>query len=121
MATYRIAGGVVATIGAIQPLLVVLLCWPLFGERPSPLVLLAGGIGVVGVGLLVLDPAAQLDALGVVAAAAAALAMAGGVALTKYWRSPVPLIVFTGWQLTAGGLVLAQRLGEARATAPSQT
>ncbi|NUQ39105.1 MAG: EamA family transporter [Caldilineales bacterium] len=107
LATYRIAGGVVATTGAIQPLLVVLLCWPLFGERPAPAVLLAAGMGVGGVGLLVLDPAARLDALGVAAAVAAALAMASGVALAKYWPRPVPLIVFTGWQLTAGGLVLA--------------
>ena len=34
------------------------------------------------------------------------LAMASGIVLTKYWVRPVPLIVFTGWQLTAGCLVL---------------
>jgi probable blue pigment (indigoidine) exporter len=37
----------------------------------------------------------------------ATLAMASGIVLTKYWGRPVPLIVFTGWQLTAGGLLLA--------------
>lgn len=107
LATYRIAGGIVATTGAIQPLLVVLFSWLLFGERLLPLVLLAAGIGIVGVGLLVLDPAARLDALGVAAAIGATLAMASGVTLTKFWGRPVPLMVFTGWQLTAGGLVLA--------------
>lgn len=107
LATYRIAGGIVATTGAIQPLLVVLFSWLLFGERPTSLVMLAAGIGIVGVGLLVLDPAARLDALGVAAAIGATLAMASGIVLTKYWGRPVPLIVFTGWQLTAGGLVLA--------------
>ncbi len=107
LATYRIAGGIVATTGAIQPLLVVLFSWFLFGERPLPLVMLAAGIGIVGVGLLVLDPAARLDALGVAAAIGATVAMASGVVLTKHWGRLVPLMVFTGWQLTAGGLILA--------------
>ena len=106
LATYRIAGGIVATTGAIQPLLVVLFSWLLFGERPLPLVMLAAGIGIVGVGLLVLDPTTRLDALGVAAAMGATLAMASGIVLTKYWGRPVPLIVFTGWQLTTGGLIL---------------
>lgn len=106
VATYRLTGGVAATVGAIQPLLVILFSWPLFGQRPLPLVTLAAGIGIVGVGLLVLDPAAQLDFLGVAAALGATLAMASGIVLTKYWGRPVPLIVFTGWQLTAGGLIL---------------
>jgi probable blue pigment (indigoidine) exporter len=71
------------------------------------LVTLAAGIGIVGVGLLVLDPTTQLDLPGVAAAMGATLAMASGIVLTKYWGRPVPLIVFTGWQLTAGGLILA--------------
>ena len=33
--------------------------------------------------------------------------MALGVVLTQRWGRPGPLLVFTGWQLTAGGLVLA--------------
>lgn len=106
VATYRLAGGIAATVGAIQPLLVILFSWPLFGQRPLPLVTLVAGIGIVGVGLLVLDPTTQLDLLGVAAAMGATLAMASGIVLTKYWGRPVPLIVFTGWQLTAGGLIL---------------
>lgn len=106
LAAYRIAGGIVATTGAIQPLLVVLFSWLLFGERPLLLVILAAGMGIVGVGLLVLDPTTRLDRLGVAAALGATLAMASGIVLTKHWGRPVPLIVFTGWQLTAGGLVL---------------
>src|SRR5262245_24369296 len=34
VATYRLSGGVTATMGAIQPLLVLLFSWPLFGQRP---------------------------------------------------------------------------------------
>lgn len=107
VATYRLSGGIAATFGALQPLLVILFSWPLFGQRPLPLVTLAAAIGIVGVGLLVLDPTTQLDLLGVAAAMGATLAMASGIVLTKYWGRPVPLIVFTGWQLTAGGLMLA--------------
>jgi probable blue pigment (indigoidine) exporter len=106
VATYRLSGGVAATVGAIQPLLVILFSWPLFGQRPLPAVLLAAGVGIIGVGFLVLDPTAQLDFVGVAAAVGATLAMASGIVLTKYWGRPVPLIVFTGWQLTAGGLIL---------------
>jgi probable blue pigment (indigoidine) exporter len=106
VATYRLSGGIAATVGAIQPLLVLLFSWPLFGQRPLPAVILAAGVGIVGVGFLVLDPAAQLDFVGVAAAVGATLAMASGIVLTKYWGRPVPLIVFTGWQLTAGGLIL---------------
>jgi probable blue pigment (indigoidine) exporter len=107
VATYRLPGGIAATVGAIQPFLVILFSWPLFGQRPLPLVTLVAGIGIIGVGLLVLSPTTQLDLLGVAAAVGATLAMASGIVLTKYWGRPVPLIVFTGWQLTAGGLVLA--------------
>ena len=106
VATYRLPGGVAATIGAIQPLLVILLAWFLFKQRPLPLVLAASALGIIGVGMLVLGPTAQLDLIGIIAALAGALSMAAGVALTKYWGRPVSLIVFTGWQLTAGGIIL---------------
>lgn len=106
-AAFRLSGGVVATVGAMQPLLVILLSWLVFGQRPLPPVVLFAGLGIAGVGLLVLDPAAHLDALGVAAAIGASFAMASGVVLTKHWGRPVPLLVFTGWQLTTGGLILA--------------
>lgn len=32
--------------------------------------------------------------------------MATGLVLTKHWGRPVDLITFTGWQLTAGGVML---------------
>lgn len=106
LAAVRLPGGVAATLGAIQPLLVMLLAWPLLGERPTGWRLLAAGAGVVGVGLLVLGPAARLDALGVGAAVAATVAMGVGTILTKRWGRPAPLLVFTAWQLVVGGLLL---------------
>jgi EamA-like transporter family len=57
--------------------------------------------------MLVLQPGANLDTIGILAAVAGTVSMATGVVLTKHWGRPVGLIAFTGWQLAAGGLVLA--------------
>jgi probable blue pigment (indigoidine) exporter len=103
---YRLPGGVAATVGAIQPLIVVMLAHVWLGERATVVKLAAGAAGVVGVALLVLTPAARLDAVGVAAAVAGAVLMAAGVALTKAWRPPVPPLTLTAWQLTAGGIFL---------------
>ncbi|AOY94112.1 ABC transporter permease [Cupriavidus sp. USMAA2-4] len=104
MAAYRLPGGVAATVGAIQPLLVVALAWTLLGTRPGALAWAAGAGGLLGVALLVLGPAARLDAVGLAAAAAGAVSMAVGTVLTRRWRPPVAPLVLTGWQLCSGGL-----------------
>ncbi|WP_255503946.1 EamA family transporter [Cupriavidus sp. UME77] len=106
IAAYRLPGGVAATVGAIQPLLVVLLAWLLLGARPHLATWLAGLGGIGGVALLVLGPAARLDGVGVAAAAAGAVSMALGTVLAKRWRAPVSPLVLTAWQLTAGALFL---------------
>ncbi|MGW6500416.1 EamA family transporter [Nonomuraea angiospora] len=103
---YRLPGGVAATVGAIQPLLVALLSAGLLGERLSVRTMLAAVAGVAGVSLLVLRADARLDALGVAAALGGAVVMALGVVLSKRWQSPAPLLATTGWQLVAGGLLL---------------
>jgi probable blue pigment (indigoidine) exporter len=106
VAAYRLPGGVAATVGAVQPLLVAALAAGLLGERLTPRVVLSGIAGVVGVSLLVLRADARLDGLGVAAALGGAAVMATGVVLSKRWRSPAPLLATTGWQLVAGGLLL---------------
>jgi probable blue pigment (indigoidine) exporter len=103
---YRLPGGVAATVGAIQPLIVALLSTGLLRDRLSLRTVLAAIAGVFGVGLLVLRADARLDTWGVVAALAGAVVMAVGVVLSKRWTSPAPLLATTGWQLVAGGLVL---------------
>jgi len=107
VAAYRLPGGVAATLGAVQPLLVALLAWPLVGMKPRPLVLGAGLLGIAGVAALVLTPQAALDSAGVAAALGGAASMALGMALTLRWRPPVSMLVFTSWQLVAGGVLLA--------------
>ena len=106
-AAYRMPGGLVATIGAIQPLLVVLLSWMLSGTRPRIGTIALSLLGVAGVGLLMTSASSAFDARGMIAAVGSAFSMAGGIVLTKRWGRPVPLRIFTGWQLTAGGLILA--------------
>ncbi|WP_078896898.1 EamA family transporter [Streptomyces sp. NRRL S-495] len=106
VAAYRLPGGVAATVGAVQPLIAAGLSAALLGDRLSLRTLLSGIAGVAGVSLLVLRAGAQLDALGIVAALGGAVVMATGVVLSKRWTSPAPLLATTGWQLTAGGLLL---------------
>lgn len=106
VAAYRLPGGVAATVGAIQPLVVVLLS-VLVLRQPSRLTSwLAALGGLVGIALLVLGPAARFDSIGLLAAATGATAMAVGTILTKKWQPKVNAMVLTSWQLTAGGLVL---------------
>jgi probable blue pigment (indigoidine) exporter len=106
VAAYRLPGGVAATAGAVQPLVVAILAYVLLGEPLRGITAIAGATGVVGVGLLVLGPDAALDPVGVAAALAGTVSMASGVVLTKRWGRPTRLLTATGWQLTAGGLVL---------------
>ncbi len=106
VAAYRLPGGVAATLGAVQPLVVAGLSVTLLGERLRVRTVLAGTAGVVGVALLVLRATARLDVLGLLAGLGGTVAMALGVVLTRRWGRPVPLLAFTGWQLTAGGVVL---------------
>jgi probable blue pigment (indigoidine) exporter len=105
-AAYRLPGGVAATLGAVQPLLVAAISVPLLGQRLSGRTLVLGVAGVVGVALLVLRGDAALDGPGVIAGLAATSCMAAGVVLTKRWGRPVSLLSFTGWHLSTGGLVL---------------
>jgi len=106
VAAYRLPGGVAATAGAIQPLLVVLFSWSILHEKPSKLSIVAAIAGFVGVGLLVLEPRAQLDSVGLVAALTGAATMGLGTVLVKRWKRPVSLLVFTAWQLAVGGIAL---------------
>ncbi len=106
VAAYRLPGGVAATLGAVQPLLVGVLAGRVLGERPGPVKISAALAGLAGVALLVLRSGARLDPVGIAAALGAAAAMAVGVVLTKRWQAPVPLVALTGWQLVAGGALL---------------
>ena len=106
VAAYRLPGGIAAIIIAMQPLFVALLGWMLLAQKPSRVTVAAALSGIGGVALIVIEPGAALDAWGVAAALGAALCMAAGTVYASRWPSPVPLLLSTGWQLVAGGLLL---------------
>ncbi|WP_341359575.1 EamA family transporter [Georgenia sp. M64] len=106
VSAYRLPGGVAATLGAVQPLVVAGLAAALLAERVRLRTALAGLAGVTGIALLVLRADARLDGAGLAAGLAGTVCVALGMVLTRRWGRPVPLLTFTGWQLAAGGLVL---------------
>jgi probable blue pigment (indigoidine) exporter len=108
VSAYRLPGGMAAVLGAAQPLVVAALTRLLLTERVATRTVVAGMIGAGGVTLAVLTAAAGLDAVGIIAGLTGTASMALGLVLTKRWGRPeVPLLTSTGWQLAAGGALLA--------------
>ncbi|MEU9441459.1 EamA family transporter [Streptomyces sp. NPDC048304] len=109
VSAYRLPGGMAAVVGSVQPLFVVGLSALLLRHRPAPRTLVTGVVAAFGVSLVVLRGSGTLDAAGVLAAVAATASMAAGTVLTKRWGRPegVGPLALTGWQLTAGGLLIA--------------
>lgn len=108
VAAQHLPGGVAATLGAAQPIVVAFLAVAILHERLSSWRVAWGVVGVVGVALVVLGPGASLDAVGILAGLGGAVSMGTGVVLTKRWGRPegVSAVGLAGWQLTGAGLVL---------------
>lgn len=107
VAAYRLPGGLAAVVGAIQPLMMMFLIWFIDHRKPARLALVASIIGVFGMAALLLSPSSTWDFLGVIAATTGALLMTCGVFLARRWRTDMPLLAFTGWQLLIAGILLA--------------
>ena len=103
---YALPGGVAATLGAVQPLIVLAIASSLLGTHIPMAAIGAALLGMFGVALLILGPEASLNPAGVIAALIGAVSMATGVVLTRKWQPEVSPLTFTAWQLTAGGLLL---------------
>ncbi|MFJ9364188.1 EamA family transporter [Nocardia sp. NPDC101769] len=108
VAAYRLPGGVAAVLAAAAPLFAVGFAALGLNERLTVRKVAAALIGLVGVALVVLRATATLDTIGIIAGLLAAIAMAAGTVLTKRWGRPEGIgpLAMTGWQLTAGGLLL---------------
>lgn len=106
ISAYRLPGGVAATVGAVQPLIVLFLSRWLLQTRLSWLSISAALGGIWGVAILILTPNAALDPIGIIAGLGGAFSMATGTVLSRRWQPPVTPLTFTAWQLTAGGAVL---------------
>ena len=108
IAAQHLPGGVAATLGAIQPLVVLFLAVPLLRQKIVASKIVWALAGVAGVGMVVLGPGAGMDLTGVAAGLGGAACMGLGVVLSKKWGRPqnVSAIGYAGWQLTAAGLAL---------------
>ena len=107
VSAYRLPGGVAAVIGAIQPLLLMALGWSVDARRLARMAVIAALAGIGGMAALLLSPGTRWDAAGIAAAAAGTLCMSAGTFLTRRWRTDLPVLAFTGWQLLLGGVMLA--------------
>lgn len=107
VAAYRLPGGLAAVLGAIQPLLVMLLAWAVDRHAPAQAALWSAVVGIAGMAMLLLSPSTVFEPVGVAAALAGAACMASGVWLTRRWQLTLPVLPLTGWQLLLGGVMLA--------------
>ncbi|MGY4027007.1 DMT family transporter [Aeromonas rivuli] len=104
VAAFRLPGAVAGTLGATLPLILMGLAWLQDGQRPTLKWLLLGLMGLAGV-LLLLNPSARLDPIGVGCALLATLLIGQSSRWMQRW--PVSdLLALTAWQLLLGGLML---------------
>lgn len=108
LAAYRLPGGVAAVLSSAAPLFALGVAAVALNERPTARKVLAALIGLLGVALVVLRATAVLDTVGVIAGLIGAASMGAGTVMTKRWGRPdgISPLAMTGWQLTAGGLIL---------------
>ncbi|MEQ9885746.1 EamA family transporter [Pectobacterium zantedeschiae] len=121
VAAYRLPGGLAAVLGAIQPLLVMVLVWAVDHRAPRLATLWSAVIGVIGMAVLLLSPQTTFEPVGIAAALLGAVCMATGVWLTRRWQLDLPVQPLTGWQLFIGGLMLAPVAWLADAPLPALT
>ena len=107
-AAYRLPSGLGATLVATAPMMTMGVAWLLMGQRPARVSLAAGLVGLVGVGLLVLQNGLDrpLDPVGLGAGLLAVVLSSVGFVLTRTWSPTEDVVTVTSWQLVAGGLVL---------------
>ncbi|MBB4761016.1 putative blue pigment (indigoidine) exporter [Actinoplanes digitatis] len=109
VSAYRLPGGMAAVLGAAAPLFVAGLTALLLTERVALRTVVAAVAGAGGVAATVLTAVVGLDPVGLLAGLGGTASMSLGLVLTKRWGRPdkTSLLTTTGWQLTAGGLLLA--------------
>lgn len=104
---YRLPGGVAASIGGIQPLLVGLVTRIVTKHPMRRLDVAVGVIAATGVAMVVIRPGADIDPLGVAAALAANVSFSIGVVATKTLPAPPDRVAATGWQLLVATAIIA--------------
>jgi len=116
VSAYLLPGGVAATLGAMQPLLVLFLSRLLLGTHIQLAAIFTLLLGIIGVAILLLSAQLALDPIGILAGFGATISMGLGTVLSKKWYGAnhqsepdfvaVSPLTLTAWQLSAGGLIL---------------
>lgn len=108
LAAYHLPGGLAATVQAASPLAVMGLAFLLLRERATAARVGAALVGLVGVGLLVLQSPDGVTLLGLAGAFGSVLVSGLGFVLVKRWPRPadVSMLTLVSWQLVVGGLLL---------------
>ena len=113
LAATRLPGGVAATLGSTQVVVVTVLAALVLGERITARSAAIALAGVAGVALLVLRGTGPVDPVGVMAGLGTALSLGGGIVLTRRGGpptsadgTPLPALAATAWQLLGGSVVL---------------
>ncbi|MCX4029092.1 EamA family transporter [Endozoicomonas sp. SM1973] len=104
IAAYRLPGSVAGTLTSTLPLQLLLLNWLFNKIRPAWSWLSLSTLGVAGI-VLLLNPSANLDPIGVMAALGATLLIATSATWVQRWQVE-NIIGLTAWQLLIGGLLL---------------
>ena len=99
---------VAAIIMAFGTVAIMLVAWPLLGERPTLLLVVGGAIGVFGVVLMLSSGQGAVSGWGIAVSVTAMLMNAFGSVLAKKWTASgeVSIVAMTSWQLVLGGLML---------------
>ncbi|UUX59904.1 EamA family transporter [Glutamicibacter halophytocola] len=97
---------IAATTMAVSAGVLMLLAWPLLGERPKRWPLIGAALGFLGVAIMVFDGQSQISMLGILLSLTAMGISSLGFILAKKWSSGQPIVDTTAWQLVAGGLLL---------------
>lgn len=104
IAAYRLPGAVVGTLGATLPLQIIIIQWLFSGKAPNKKALLSALMGLLGV-VILLNPDANVDLIGVSAALFATLMVAiSSLNMQKWVISNVAGVA--AWQLIIGGCLL---------------
>ncbi|MEM9135232.1 MAG: DMT family transporter [Actinomycetota bacterium] len=105
-AIYRLPGGVAASVGGVQPLLVGAITWIVASTAMRRLDIVVGLAAACGVAMVVIRPGASIDPIGVLAALGANVSFSAGVVATKRLPSFPDRLESTGLQMVIAAAVL---------------
>jgi probable blue pigment (indigoidine) exporter len=103
----HLPGGLASALQASSPLVVMAFAYAVLNERAGVVRVTAAVTGLSGVVLLLSAAADHVDAVGLAATTGSVVSSSLGFVLIKKWDPPVDMLTLVGWQLTAGGLLLA--------------